>query len=95
MDDNMDNLENLSEPEETVNQNDSDDDENYNDLTEGGWISWFCQLEGNEFFIEIDEDFIRSSFNLYGVLKSIKNYKQYIDIILSPDSPSSIQSEEY
>lgn len=23
------------------------------------WIKWFCSLEGHEFLIEIDEDFIK------------------------------------
>ena len=25
-------------------------------IEEGGWIHWFCILEGNDFFVEIDED---------------------------------------
>lgn len=36
-----------------------------------GWIQWFCELEGHEFFAEVDDDFVRDSFNLYGL-------KQYI-----------------
>lgn len=39
--------------------------------TTGGWIQWFCELEGHEFFAEVDDDFVRDSFNLYGL-------KQYI-----------------
>ena len=39
--------------------------------TSGGWIQWFCELEGHEFFAEVDDDFVRDSFNLYGL-------KQYI-----------------
>ena len=85
------------ENEEEVNQNDSDDKDMYNDFTEGGWISWFCQLEGNEFFVEVDEAFIRNPMNLYGFQNSIQNYKTFVEIILSPDSPSDniLQSEEY
>ena len=93
----LNDLENLpDQAEEEVNQNDSDDKEIYNDLSEGGWISWFCQLDGNEFFIEVEDNFIKSSMNLYGLQKSIKNFKHYLDIILSPDSPSdtNLQSEE-
>jgi len=32
-----------------------------------GWIHWFCSLEGHEFLVDIDEDFIRDPFNLYGL----------------------------
>jgi casein kinase II subunit beta len=34
---------------------------------EGGWISWFCTLQEHIFYCEIEEDFIRDSFNLYGI----------------------------
>jgi casein kinase II subunit beta len=39
--------------------------------SQGGWIQWFCELEGHEFFAEVDDEFVRDSFNLYGL-------KQYI-----------------
>ena len=87
--------ENLPENDEQVDQNNSDDDEVYNDDSDGDWISWFCNLEGNEFFVEIEENFVRNTINLYGLLKGYKNYKEYIEIILSQDSPTHFQSEEY
>lgn len=37
----------------------------------GGWIQWFCELEGHEFFAEVDDDFVRDSFNLYGLKQLI------------------------
>ena len=33
---------------------------------EEGWIQWFCGLEDHFFFCEVDEDYIRDNFNLYG-----------------------------
>jgi hypothetical protein len=32
-----------------------------------GWIQWFCSLDGHEFLIDIDEEFIRDAFNLFGL----------------------------
>ena len=33
--------------------------------SEGGWIQWFCPLEGNEFMVEVDEEYLNDPFNLY------------------------------
>ena len=35
--------------------NDYDDSE-----SSGGWISWFCDLEGHEFFVEVISDDLNS-----------------------------------
>ena len=32
-----------------------------------GWIQWFCGLDGHEFLVDIDLDFIRDPFNIYGL----------------------------
>lgn len=37
------------------------------EITNVGWIRWFCTLDGHEFLVEIDEDFIKDQFNLYGL----------------------------
>jgi casein kinase II subunit beta len=77
MEDNISDNDNLiqTQVDEETNVNDSDDNEAYNDISEGGWIQWFCQLEGNEFFVEIDEEYLRNRSNLYGIPQQVKNYK--------------------
>ena len=44
----------------------------------GGWISWFCSLEGHEFFCEIDDEYIKDTFNLYGLKQLIPKYEYII-----------------
>ena len=39
--------------------------------TEGGWIQWYCTLEGNDFLAEIDEDYLRDPSNFYGLKHSL------------------------
>lgn len=55
-----------------------------------GWIQWFCSLEGHEFLAEIDEEFIKDSFNLYGLqaLFPKDKFKTCIKMILSPLAPN-------
>ena len=81
--------ENLLDEEALVEENeqDSDDEDSNNDKRfpveeETDWIHWFCKLRGNEFFVEIDESFIKNEENLVGI-----NYKNCLKILLSQKSP--------
>lgn len=51
------------------------------------WISWFSQLKGNEFFCQVDEDFIQDDFNLTGLSSQVAYYNYALDTILDVDIP--------
>lgn len=40
-----------------------------------GWVQWFCSLEGHEFLVEVDEEFIKDPFNAVGLSKSFSKEK--------------------
>ena len=51
--------------------------------SDGGWISWFIELEGHEFFVEVDVEYIRDSFNLFGLRERVPlKYNEAINMIL-------------
>ena len=75
--------ENKEEPqEEDESDDDSKSDKRFPEVEQKDWIHWFCKLRGNEYFVEVDENFIKNEENLNGI-----NYKNYLKIILSQKSP--------
>ncbi|CAD7932557.1 unnamed protein product [Amoebophrya sp. A120] len=52
-----------------------------------GWISWFCSVPSHELFCEVDEDYIRDNFNLYGLRNRLQYYDHALDMVLMPDAP--------
>ena len=58
--------EELSESEGSSNLTEDDD--------ETSWITWFTGLRGNDFFVEVDEEFIQDDFNLTGLQALVPYY---------------------
>lgn len=38
------------------------------------WIDWFLDTKGNEYFCEVDEEFILDRFNLTGLSAEVPHY---------------------
>jgi casein kinase II subunit beta len=54
-------------------------------------------LEGHEFFTEVDEDYIRDNFNLYGLRHKISRYREALEMILCSEAPDEddLQDENF
>ncbi|KAK0202903.1 casein kinase II, regulatory subunit [Desarmillaria ectypa] len=67
--------------EEISTGSDSDYSSSARPKSSAQWISWFLSSKGNEYFCEVDEDFILDRFNLTGLNNEIVNYPQALDLI--------------
>lgn len=63
------------------------------------WTEWFLSLKGNEFFCEIDEEYILDKFNLTNLNTEVPQYNLAYDLITDElgdisDSALRIQIEK-
>ncbi|XP_033129476.1 LOW QUALITY PROTEIN: casein kinase II subunit beta-1, partial [Brassica rapa] len=74
---------NASDSEEEEEEEEEESDVSGSDTL---WVSWFCSLRGNEFFCEVDDDYIQYDFNLCGLSSLVPYYEYALDLILDVES---------
>jgi len=68
-------------------QSDSTDDDY-------SWIPWFCSLKGNEFFCEVNIDYIYDRFNLTGLGDQMGYYDQSLGLILDHEPSGRLSDDQ-
>lgn len=66
----------------------SSDDSGSEEEEEESWIECFCRSKGNEFYCEVDRDFIEDDFNLTGLQGEVQKYRKTLDVILDNNEDS-------
>jgi casein kinase II subunit beta len=72
----------------TTSSSEESDESSLSEMSSSySWITWHVSQPGNEFLIEIDEEFIRDNFNLYGLRPVFQFYDQALEMVLDPEGP--------
>ncbi|GAA6031845.1 hypothetical protein JCM8097_002017 [Rhodosporidiobolus ruineniae] len=58
------------------------------------WIAWFLASKGNEYFCEVDEEYIVDRFNLTGLNAEVQGYSAALDLITDTAADEDLNDEQ-
>ncbi|KAK4050096.1 casein kinase 2 regulatory subunit [Microbotryomycetes sp. JL201] len=58
------------------------------------WISWFLASKGNEYFCEVDEEYIVDRFNLTGLNTEVQGYSAALELITDTAADEDLNEEQ-
>jgi casein kinase II subunit beta len=72
----------------------------YSGYSEDFWIEWFLGTKGNEYFCDVDVEFITDRFNLTGLNTEVESLQQSIEVItdtfdIEVDEEERVRIEKY
>jgi casein kinase II subunit beta len=82
----------------TTSSSEESDESSLSDMSSSySWITWYVTQPGHEFLVEIDEEFIRDNFNLYGLRPFFQFYDQALEMILDQEAPDDedLQDQDF
>jgi len=74
-------------------ENDTCSDFGSADDAEFGWVNYFLTLKGNEFFCQVEEDYLHDNFNLTGLVSQIPYYDFALDLICDIENNEDFTDE--
>ena len=60
------------------------------DGDDASWVEWFCGQKGNEFYVEVEEDYINDDFNLTGLNVMVPFYDNALSLILDCEDDDDV-----
>ena len=68
----------------------SDDSSSDESLSDQTWVNWFVRIRGNEFFCEVEDEYITDDFNLTSLPALVPYYDYALDLILDAEHPNQM-----